>query len=517
MGALVQVDNDKLYGTTYSGGEFDRGVLFEWDISTNRYTKKADFNGTETGSHPMRSLVLADNGKLIGTTPPYQDGPPAIFEWDPSTNVLTKRYTFPSDANWFFPMGSLVKAKNGKIYGTACGGDINNSGEIFEWDPFANTYLKRFEGGGSRFTLTPASNGKLFGVTEGGTTGKGGIFEWDPNTNTFCNKCDYIGSTIYIFLCSPLIQADNGKFYGRLSSNGGEQLDGIIYEWDTIFNIATRRIGNTDLYLSQEDDSPMLQASNGKIYGISSGGGKYGKGTLFEYDPVKNIFETKTNFNTINGSTPSGGLIELKYFPTSSIVVEACNSYAAPSGRYVWTSSGVYKDTISGVTGCDSIITVNLTIIKVDTSLTLNSNAISANAIGAGYQWIDCGNFNAPIEDETQQNFTAGKDGSYAVIITQFPCIDTSACMTITGTTIHTFDQNITVFPNPNDGSFSIDLDKAYSNVNIAITESDGRMILMENYSNAKTINLKFDAEPGIYLVSVTTLNDRKVFKITKK
>jgi uncharacterized protein (TIGR02145 family) len=75
----------------------------------------------------------------------------------------------------------------------------------------------------------------------------------------------------------------------------------------------------------------------------------------------------------------------------------------------------------------------------------------------------------------------------------------------------------IRLYPNPTKGSFAVDLDKSYSNVNITITEFDGRIIQMENYNNAKTINLKMNAEPGIYLVTITTINDRAVFKIMKK
>jgi uncharacterized protein (TIGR02145 family) len=96
---------------------------------------------------------------------------------------------------------------------------------------------------------------------------------------------------------------------------------------------------------------------------------------------------------------------------------------------------------------------------------------------------------------------------------------DTVTISVVPYSDIHYIQNNnpIKLFPNPTNGSFTIDLDKAYSNVNIAITEFDGRIIQMENYNNAKTINLKLDAEPGIYLVTITTINDRIVFKITKK
>ena len=60
---LVEVNN-KLYGLTQSGGIYDRGILFEFDPSTNTYLKKIDFNGITNGAYPMGSLMLANNGKL---------------------------------------------------------------------------------------------------------------------------------------------------------------------------------------------------------------------------------------------------------------------------------------------------------------------------------------------------------------------------------------------------------------------------------------------------------------------
>jgi hypothetical protein len=46
----------------------------------------------------------------------------------------------------------------------------------------------------------------------------------------------------------------------------------------------------------------------------------------------------------------------------SSIAIVVCNDYTSPSGQYVFTSSGIYQDTLLNASGCDSIITINLTL-----------------------------------------------------------------------------------------------------------------------------------------------------------
>ncbi len=103
---------------------------------------------------------------------------------------------------------------------------------------------------------------------------------------------------------------------------------------------------------------------------------------------------------------------------SSSFSKTVCKSYTSPSGK-IWTTSNTYKDTIPNTVGCDSIISINLTINTVDTSLVVSGNTITAKATGATYQWIDCNNGNTPLSGETKKNFTANSNGSYAVEITK--------------------------------------------------------------------------------------------------
>lgn len=52
-------------------------------------------------------------------------------------------------------------------------------------------------------------------------------------------------------------------------------------------------------------------------------------------------------------------ILPLSYDTISPVV---CDQYTSPSGSYNWTSSGIYTDTLTNSVGCDSIITINLTI-----------------------------------------------------------------------------------------------------------------------------------------------------------
>ncbi len=67
---------------------------------------------------------------------------------------------------------------------------------------------------------------------------------------------------------------------------------------------------------------------------------------------------------------------------SSTISPVACNSYVSPSTNYTWTTSGTYMDTIPNNAGCDSVITVNLTINN-------SSTGIDTQIACDSYTWID--------------------------------------------------------------------------------------------------------------------------------
>lgn len=125
-GNMIEV-NGKFYGTTNYGGVNYRGVLYEFNPTGNIYTKKCDFNGGASTFEPT-SLVYAKNGKLYGTShgggvaePNLPNGGGVLYEFDLTTNTFTKKYDFLQNQNWLGDMGTfpqgLINSTNGKIYG----------------------------------------------------------------------------------------------------------------------------------------------------------------------------------------------------------------------------------------------------------------------------------------------------------------------------------------------------------------------------------------------------------------
>ncbi len=223
--------------------------------------------------------------------------------------------------------------------------------------------------------------------------------------------------------------------------------------------------------------------------------------------------------NDGNGNS-SGHVRIFKFCQTFSAIDTAiCNSdsYTSPSGNYTWASSGTYLDTIRNTAGCDSMITINLTVYP-DTSVTQNGTTLTSNAVGAVYQWLDCNNGYSQIADAINQSFTATQTGSSAVEVTQNNCTDTSACYSVEVTYLtDIFAEGIKIYPNPTDGIININLPANYSEYQIIVQTIDGKTIEKINEINSPKISIKLKESKGIYFLHLINNNASYVYKLIKQ
>lgn len=182
---------------------------------------------------------------------------------------------------------------------------------------------------------------------------------------------------------------------------------------------------------------------------------------------------------------------------TGTLMVTNCFNYTSPSGNYNWISSGLYTDTIPNSIGCDSIITIDLTINTVDTTVTSIPPLLQANAIGASYQWIYCDSI--IIAGEVNQSFLATSNGLYAVIILQNGCADTSSCYTITNVGANDYNNinAIKIYPNPTSKNLIVSFGSLINNGQLNITNALGEIIYSETIHN--------EAKKELYLENIST------------
>lgn len=187
-------------------------------------------------------------------------------------------------------------------------------------------------------------------------------------------------------------------------------------------------------------------------------------------------------------------------------------------GTYLWSPGGETTSSISvspgsttsysiiyTLNGCESS-SMNSSVIVNDmpiTTSTTSGSTITVDEANGAYQWIDCDQGNSPIANETNQSYTASTNGNYAAIIDLNGCIDTTACVEITGLTI---DENsnmyITIYPNPTESVLYFKSDLDLTGSEYVITDVLGRVVLSGTISNSNSITIS-DLANGRYNLQI--------------
>jgi hypothetical protein len=173
-----------------------------------------------------------------------------------------------------------------------------------------------------------------------------------------------------------------------------------------------------------------------------------------------------------------------------------------------------------GTNMCDSTVTVNISVNSaIDTSVDHNSPSLTANASGASYQWLDCDNNYTAIVGETNQSFTASSNGSYAVEITENNCSDTSTCIQVTGTGIeeNSFDNQVSVYPNPNDGVFTVSIFGTLNNCSIIITDLVGKFVYQQTITTPQSEISLESLQTGVYVIRIKNGNQITTKRLVKQ
>jgi len=201
----------------------------------------------------------------------------------------------------------------------------------------------------------------------------------------------------------------------------------------------------------------------------------------------------------------------------STDVQVACN-------EFTWIDGNTYTENNDTATfvytngECDSIVTLDLTINQVDIEVLLTGNdTLTAAANGMSYQWLDCNNNFAPINGEVNQVFVASVEGAYAVEITQNDCVVISDCVDVMLTDIDELDlfTTVNIYPNPTEGAVEIDFGNL-SNPNVEVYSSIGKLLFEHKTIVGRKLNFQLNEASGVYFVKVRVGEASRVYRVVK-
>jgi len=278
---------------------------------------------------------------------------------------------------------------------------------------------------------------------------------------------------------------------------------------------------------ARSNDGNGTNAGQVRVYGICTPNtGTDLISSCNSYTWIDGVTYTESNNTASYTLTNAGGCdsvvtlnLTISYPTFATDEITACGSYTWIDGNTYTENNNTATYTLTNAAGCDSLVTLDLTINTVDVSVTNCSPALMANEADAEYQWLDCSNDMAAITGETQQTFIAQANSSYAVQITKNNCTDTSACEVVNNVSIqeNDFEKILALYPNPTSGNLQISLSSTYESVTVRVQNELGQEINKQTFANTDKLEVNIEGPAGIYFVEIAADFRKATLKVIKE
>ena len=603
----TQYDEFQDVDTTSDGGFIAVGHTWTNDFAGNVYVVRTDGNGTVIWSKEFGGATgLSDKGYSIretsdggfivcGTTATYGSG---------SDDVYVLKITSVGSLSWSAVIGTAGANEAGReVQQTSDGGYIVAGYTDGSGTSFYDVYLiklnatgtvqwKKTYGGSSydfAYTVEQTTDG---GFVLGATTNSFGAGNWDA----YLIKTDAAGilqwSKTYGMSGEDRVQcarqtSDGGYILcGRSSSFGAGNFDATLHKTDVNGNLQwTKGFGG-----GGDDQGWYVRQLSNNAYALCGYTVSFGAGVKdalmirTDLTGLAGCVQTNgTNFttttpatitSTIGNTTTGGGAItaitavrrpsvafnvqcaSTGCTPTnSSSTLSSCITYNWVANNQTYTSSGIYTTILTNVAGCDSTITLNLTInpspavnAGLDQSICLGQSVMLAASGASTYSWdqnvtngiafsptstsnytvtgtsntgctgsdqvtVTVNNSSASTVTQTAANSytmngqTYTQSGTYTQVIGNvFGCDSTiTLILTINTSGLEELHQNIQVFPNPTRDLLTIE--RLESSVQAyLISDATGRIITVGKLTEKVSIIQLGEFAPGFYTIKIGEL-----------
>lgn len=290
--------------------------FWEWDQTTNIWTKKADYPGASGGV--VANFSIGSKGYIATGQSNFENGfTNELWEYNPATDAWTQKASLPSTPERAWGVGFSIGTKGYIGTGTK---DVSLPGDSYfqdfwEWDQTTDIWTQKANFGGTArsyaigFSIgTKGYIGTGDDIIDGIDVDKKDFWEWDQTTNIWTKKADFGGTA-------------RGYAKGFSIGTKGYIAMGINASWTTIFNDLWEWDQNTNIWVQKIDFGGIGRAHS---IGFSIGNKGYigtgGNGTIsyldfWEYDPsVITGNEEVATKNICLYPNPTSGRFTIKNF-----------------------------------------------------------------------------------------------------------------------------------------------------------------------------------------------------------
>jgi outer membrane protease len=215
-----------------------------------------------------------------------------------------------------------------------------------------------------------------------------------------------------------------------------------------------------------------------------------------------------------------GGSVVLNANVGTGLTYQWYNGAALISGStnssYVATVGGTYNVQVSNGSCSATSLNQNVSITILNLTLGQSGSSIWSNTAGASYQWINCKD-NSIIQGAIGQGYTVTTGGTFAVIITQDGCTDTSNCVTVigVGTLDYSHLNQVQLYPNPTSGKMILNSIAPFDDALITILDLTGQIVCVKKHIFLNKVEFDLSQKSkGVYIVQLEEAGKIKRIKL---
>ena len=356
------------------------------------------FTGGIDGANPLAGFTIDGLGNLYGTaTQGGKFGAGVVLKVNRRGHVIVL-YSFQGGADGANPGASLFRDAAGSLYGTTADGGTYGAGVVFKVPGKGlETVLYSFKGGAdganpaARLVMDPAGN--FYGTTTaGGTYSGGAVFKLTPSGQETVLYSFGQGTDGAIPIAGVTLDG-TGNLYGT-TSVGGAYGKGTVFQLTPSNPMWTENILH---HFSMGSDGGILYGGlvfdgSGNLYGAATDGGDGGEnggGTIFELTPSGGGW-TFTVLYVLPGAGISGSFRDLLVDASGTIYAtthcdgndRAGTVYKLTHSQGTWTYNLLY--TFTG--GNDGLYSFSNLVADKQGNLYGTTNVGGANGYGVVFK-----------------------------------------------------------------------------------------------------------------------------------
>jgi hypothetical protein len=393
------------------------------------------------------------------------------------------------DANgnliWLKQIGGNGDDRSLKIAVNATG-DIYNVGyfnDSVDFDPGLATNTLSSAGGQDAYIQKLNADGDLLWVQQIG----GNSADWGTAVTIDSDENVYLSGFF-----SGTVDFDSGVSNNVLVSGGLSDI--YIQKLDDNGNLIwLEQISGTanDIPNDIEVDNSNHVYLCGSFYGVT------------DFDPGANT--------TVFSAVGSSDIFVAKLAPCVANGIDyqtACSSYQWVDGvTYTNSNSTAIFNIVAGAaSGCDSLATLDLTIISnyagSETISICNGDSVLINQ---DYQSAE-GNYS---------NSYISMDACDSTVVTTLIFMDPNSCINA----VHQLStSNYYIYPNPTKGNLTIRFDEIQQELTLRIFAITGQLLENRNFRNSNVLDLELNKPRGVYFLEIVDINgNTKVIRVVKE